>query len=219
MSNDSFNDEFDDGRAAKPGMSTGVKVLIGLLVGGGILGLLCCGGMIYLGKQAADGFKVVETPAEVDALTKEIIQIDIPEQFTGKMGMKLNFIVFSMEMAVYEGVTSDSQLMIIQTTQPGAASPEEQMEEIKRQMEQQGQSGEFDQQELQDAETETKSLTVRGQPVDFQFTTGMGEDGETTIHQISGAFPSGEGLVILMIQMPDEDYNEEEIVKMIESIQ
>jgi len=218
MSNDSFNDDIDDGRTAKPGMSTGVKVLIGVLVGGGLLSLLCCGGFVYFGMNAVE---IVNTPAEVEAMTQEIVKIQIPEGFNGVSGFKFEMFGVGMKMVAYTGPNEGSSILIMESKQPGGGSAEAQMEQFQNQMEQQGQGegGEFQQEGLTDRESETRTLTVGGAPVEFTFAKGKGEQSGVETRQVSGVIEGKEGAVIIMIQIPEADYNEEEIVKMIESIQ
>jgi len=153
-------------------MSTGVKVLIGLLIGGVVLGLICCGGVIYIGKKAADSVQMVETPAEVDAMTQEMVKINIPERFTGEGGFRMEIFGVGMGMVAYKGATEDSTLLMFQSMQPGNKSIEQQRIEIEQQMEAQGHGDELDMGELEGGKTEKRMLTVRGEEYEFVFSSG-----------------------------------------------
>ncbi len=165
-----------------------------------------------------NSFKMVETPAEVDAMTKEIVDIQIPAEFTGKVGFKFEMFGVGMKMVAYEGNTANSALLIMESKQPGGASAEEQFDQFQIQMEQQGQGEEFDLEDLSESETETKTLTVLGNPVDFKFTKGKSQKDGQELRQVSGVISKDGAALIIMVQMPEESYNEEEIVTMIESI-
>ena len=182
MSNDSFNDEFDDGRAAKPGMSTGVKVLIGVLVGGGLLSLLCCGGFVFFGYTMAKKAEIKAAPEEVRAVATQIADQELDQEQT--------------------------QMQL-----------DQQFAGIKDMYQQQSMGQYYFPEPLTGSESETRELTVQGEPVEFLFTKGHGSMSDQDMRQVEGTYSANGGRVRIIVQMPEEYYNEEEIVKMIESIQ
>lgn len=221
---DSFDDEYDQDRfrnqggskkaKKKEGMSTGMKVLIILLCVGGGFGVICCGGMFYIGSKAAD--MVVQAPEKVIALTKEIVEIEIPEEsFSAKMGMNFDMFGVSMKMVAYESSPSGGALMLMEMDVPNSGSPEQQATEMRNAMRQQ--QG-VNQKQLNVGETETKTFTIRGEEIEFQFADAEDPNSKAAFKQITGVFSGKGGTALLLIQVPKESYDEERTVKIIESI-
>lgn len=72
--------------------------------------------------------------------------------------------------------------------------------------------------DIQVQERQTKDLTVRGQKAEFEFIKGTtGGDGKM-VRQVLGSFAFSKGVAMLMLIVPDKGYDEEAVVKMIESI-
>src|SRR5262245_58786301 len=82
---------YDTPKYARPGMSGGAKVLLGMGIGCGVLVLLCCG---FFG---ASGWWLVRTaqksitedPNTIHILTEEIAKIDIPPSLPPRAAMDL----------------------------------------------------------------------------------------------------------------------------------
>lgn len=216
---DGFEDNrgFDDAPPAKKGMSTGVKILIGLLAGGGVFALICCGGLFYLGQKVIDS--AVETPEEVRQVSESIVHMEVPERFTPKLGIKFELFGVGMAMARYIDEDSKSVITLMQTSQPGGDAPEHEMERIEESLDQQGLGDQFRKAEIENAEVEPRNLTIRGKEVEFKFVKGQNAETGEELRQIMGTFPGNGGAAILLIQIPAESYNEDEIVQMIESIE
>lgn len=229
MSNDSFNDEFDDGRAAKPGMSTGVKVLIGVLVGGGLLSLLCCGGFVFFGYTMAKKAEIKAAPEEVRAVATQIATIDIPAEYEPQAAINMNveMVGLTMAMAVFADGDEDAGVILMQVKIPEQELDQEQTQMqldqqfvgIKDMYQQQSMGQYYFPEPLTGSESETRELTVQGEPVEFLFTKGHGSMTDQDMRQVEGTYSANGGRVRIIVQMPEEYYNEEEIVKMIESIQ
>ncbi len=217
MSYDNYDDGFEDRPQPRTGMSTAVKVLIGLLVAGGLFIVVCCGVGIYFFSRAS-----VTTPEGVRELTNEIIQIDVPDQFPPQFGVRLNFFgMGGMKAVIYADDPNDpsgSQLVILELSVPDSGDDQLTKEELGRQLEQQGQAEQFQPKDLQDATIETRMLKVQGKEVEFEFIKGKSPDTGTVMHQVTGSFPNDNGIVVLAVQVPEDEYDEEVILKMIESI-
>jgi len=226
MSNDTFNDDFDDGRAAKPGMSTGVKVLIGILAGGGLLTVLCCGGVFFFGWSVAKQVELKTTPEAVREIGSKIAGIDIPAEYAPQAGLKMELFGVVMAIATYSNADGDAGVVLMESKfpeQPGQQGQmemqlEQQFQEIENMYQQQSLGKFYSREKLSDTESTSRELTVRGAPVQFQFTKGKGMVSGQEMREVAGSFPSKGGRVKIIVQMPEEDYNEEEVVKMIESI-
>ena len=227
MSNDSFNDDFDDGRTAKPGMSTGVKVLIGVLVGGGLLSLLCCGGFMFFGWSVAKQVELKTTPEEVREIGGKIAKIDIPAEYAPQAGLKMELFGVVMAIASYSDTDGDAGVVLMQVKMPEQQGQQEQanlqldqqFQQIQEMYRSQSLGQHYLPEPLTSSESEPRELTVRGEPVEFQFTKGHGSMSDQEMRQVEGTFSSDGGRIRIIVQMPEEDYNEDDVVKMIESIQ
>lgn len=203
-------DPWESREAPRPGMSTGTKVLIVVLSIGGLVVLLCCGGVFWLWSQA--DFEVQETPKAAVETTEEIAEIRIPPEFKPKAAMRMRLAGVGMVMAMYELEDGQGSLMIgeMQGLPPGEAQPERQMREALE-----GQDG---QRELTVNRTEAREFEIRGETVRFQFSEGVDDQGNE-YRMVEGMFPTEDGQGILVLQVPAEAWDEEAVVEMIESIQ
>lgn len=218
MSNDNFysedNDPHSEEFSSQPqqGMSKGVKVLLILLGVGGVCMLLCCGGLFYAAKKMDFKMKVTEKKTEIIEIQKEIAEITIPDTFTPHAGMSMSVVGVNMRMAIYEQNTKEGAIVLMSLGIPddGMVDLEK---EFQKSMKQQNQN----QRELNITKEEKREFTIKGKKVSFNFAEGTDEDG-TAFNQVTGVFPGNNGPAFLMVQVASDDYNEDEIIKMIESI-
>jgi len=198
-------------RETKPGMSTGMKVLIILLCVGGLFVLVCCGGGIYLASQM--DMDVNDDPEATKKVTAEIIDIEIPEVFEPKSSMSMNWIFFEMKLAAYEAKDNKGMLMITEIDMPMAEGDEQQQAEMRKSMQQQN----FGERSLTIIRSESREFEIRGETVKFQFAEAE-DASDTPFRQVTGAFSGKGGAASLMLQIEEEQYDEEAVVKMLESI-
>jgi hypothetical protein len=206
----SQRDPWEEPPARRPGMSTGAKVLIVLLSIAGLALLLCCGVGLWIWSTGT--FEVVETPEAAIETTQEIVSIEIPELFQPKQSMSMGLLGFGFEMAIYETQDGEGGLVIgeMKGVPAGNAQPEMQMRQALRRQDGQG--------ELKVNKTETREFEVRGQKVRFEFAEAV-DDAGNEFRTVSGAFSTADGQGFLLLQMPAESYDEDAVVKMIESIE
>ena len=222
MAFESQNDEtFDPEPPKKKGMSTTAKVLITLgCVFGGFL-LLCCGGVMYTGYQARNA--VSEDPTVVAEVTKEIAEIDIPPQFQPKVSMNMDFwfMPVKMRFVVYHTRGNTGSLTLMEFVDPNAKEGEfgpRDRDQVRQQMRQQNQG-----QNVRDLDIEkshTRRFQIRGKEVAFRFAKAVDPQTKTAFRQVRGAFPGRikNSRVVLVLQLPEDEYNEDRVVRMIESI-
>ena len=124
-------------QAQKPGMSTGMKILLFVLCAGGVSAMLCCGGFYYMGRQAV---QIDESPAATAAAAQEIApNLQIPATFEpqARMAFKVPFTDYGMTMAAYQRSGSKGMLMLARLNIPNAGADSGEFEEqFKRGMEQ-----------------------------------------------------------------------------------
>lgn len=216
MSDDNFYSEDNDfppesSLQPKQGMSTGVKVLLALLGFGGLCMLLCCGGVYYVARGTE--FKVTDKKNEILEIQNEITDITIPDSFHTQGGISINVASSRIRMVIYEEQEQQGALVIMSLGIPndGMVDMDKEFRDgMKRQKQ--------NQRELTITKEEEREFTIDGEKIKFNFAEGNDENG-TEFQQITGVFPGKQGAAFLFVQIATESYNEEEIVKMIESIQ
>ncbi|WP_339729357.1 hypothetical protein [uncultured Gimesia sp.] len=216
MSDDNFyseeNDSQPDEFSAQPkqGMSTGVKVLLIFLGVGGICLLLCCGGLYYAFRSTE--FKMTEKKEDIIEIQNDITEITIPDSFKPQAGMSMKIVGMEMRMAVYEEKAKQGAIVLM-----SISTPDDGMVDLEKEFQKNMRQNNQNQRDLKITKEETREFTIKGKKVDFNFSEGTDPKGKE-FHQISGVFSGKKGPAFLFIQLSSETYNEEEIVKMIESI-
>src|SRR5438445_1711693 len=72
--------------------------------------------------------------------------------------------------------------------------------------------------EVLDPPATTKELTVLGESAEFQFLRGELLDNGKIVWKVLGTFNTSRGPVALIYTIPEDEYDEESVVRMIESI-
>ena len=191
------------------GCSTGAKVLLLMLFMAGGFFVLCCGGVIWVYSQ----FEFDETAEGVLVMTEEIADIDIPESFEPQRAMEMDLLIMSMKLAIYTAGTDDSVLILAETDFPTADQKLTQAE-MKIVLRQQDRGGRY----VDIINSETREFEIRGQTVKFVFAECEDIDTGEAVCQITGTFSGRQGMGFLMLQVEDESYDEDAVVRMIESI-
>lgn len=207
------NDEGPHGSldAPAPRKSNTAKILLIILAVLVIGGVLCCGGLglfFYFNQP----IKTTNVPAEVEEKTAAIADIDIPEGFRPVMAMDMNMFFMTMQMAFYDGQGS-GMLMIAQVQAPAGTDEAQMQQQLRTSMQQQNMG-----EQLTVKNSETKTLQVNGEDVDFMFSTATNNKDNSEWRQVSGAFPGKSGTAFLILQQPSEAFDEETVTGMLESI-
>lgn len=214
-------------------MSTGSKVMLVLLaIFGGIV-LLCCGGGLFIYSRIRTS--VYETPAEVAAVRKQIMQIDVPDQFKPAGGADIDLFIYRMKMATYQRKEGVSQIAIVKIDVTFGQS---EMKQAREQMRQQGAIPA----DLENAKSENRTYEIDGEKIDVSFTHGKLKKDSTVFKQPEGngrgpqpvvvpeeyagkdwyavqmLVPQSDGMVLLMVTGPEDEFDEQEVDSMIESI-
>ena len=209
------------GMPPRVGMSTPVKVLIILCVVFGGLAVVCCGGMAILGPMFASKMKesVSDNPQQIAAKTAEMAQIDVPAVLAPKASfdMKIPFTDQRMMLwVVYADQNSDSMLMLFAM---GDMLAKQNQDQMRQSIDQSLQQQNMRQEQITIERTSTKERQINGQPATFTIQHGKGKDSQTERIQVSGVFQGKTGPVMLMMNVDAQKIGEEEIVKMLDSIE
>ena len=184
-----------------------------IVAGVGFFGMLvCCGGLVWFGW----GFipKIATTPTDVAAVGQEIMKLEIPAEFVGQTGMSIDNWMLTMKFATYQH-KEQKGMLLIGSMRVKFGDPKDHQATFKdRRAEQSdGEKG------LKITTTADREFMVRGKPTTFTFSEAEQEGTGKTFRLVSSEFESQGGLLIFQLTLEEEAYDEEAVVKMIESIQ
>jgi len=221
MSNQYDQLEMSGGAPPRVGMSTTAKVLIILCVVFGGLLVLCCGGMALVGYKFTSEMKesMSQDPQAIAAKTEEIARIDVPAGLAPQASFDMKIPLTDQRLmvwVVYADKKSDSMLMLFAM---GETLAQQNQAQMRQSIDQSLQQQNMQQEQITVDESYTKELEINGQPATFVIQKGTGKDSQTRRIQVSGVFQGKTGPVMLMLNVDAEKFSEEEIVKMLESIQ
>lgn len=214
------NEYSEDYEPKPPGMSSGTKVLLISLSVLGVLAVACCGGGIWWFKKNVD-WDMSADPAVVRQTQQQILEMTVPARFEPLQSMRMKFVVANMDMAMFEAAGEEqSQLAVMKMTFT--------MEE----MNQQQAEAQFNQQnpgaaQLDETSSETRNYTVDGKEISVRFAHGTLKQHENAPadqvgkewYAVSSMMSVPGGMVMFNVTGPEEEFDEEEIENMIESIQ
>jgi hypothetical protein len=219
----STHDDFQQEPVPPAPKSSGSKVLLilGTIFGLGLV--VCCGGgtmaYFWIRAKVGDSFSMSYSADEVKANGEEVAHIDYPDSYKPVFSMRISPPGgFSMKMIMYQvGSSNQGVLMLMETDQPGA-DPKQMREQMLQQMRsQQAGAGGMNTQIVAQS-TETKMFEINGENVEFDFVKGTRPGDPTVFRQVTGTFGGRKGTVLLMLLVPDSEYDEEAVKKMITSI-
>jgi len=218
---DSWQDEtyYEDSSSRQKKNPTLKVILILMTLVGGLFLLCCCG----VGFTIYRGFESTEDPADVRRVSSEIVEIDVPDNYQPELAFELKIpFYYSIKMAKYR-ITSEINagadlnaygMLVLMEVDVLQGEVDAEQELGKRLAGQRGQQN----RDLKINSTEMRNFQIRGQDAQFLFQDATERNTQIEFMQITGSFPGKNGTAILMLQIKKEDYHEEEVVRMIESI-
>lgn len=194
------------------GTSRGVKILLAMLIGGAICVTICCGGFYYFLRSAVT---LTTEPGEITEVQNSIVGIQIPEDYQPRQAVSTSVMGITMRLVNYSRVPKSEvgTIVLMQMESPGNRSQDDIEKSLQDQLQQTGHA-----KDLQIEKSEIRTLTIDGKEVDFVFSTGTMQDSDKPFHQVQGVFPGRSGTVMLVVQEDDTNWDEEAIIKLIESI-
>jgi len=203
---------FEDEIAPKKGMSTTAKVVLVMLGIGSVALLLCCGGLFGAGiwMQRTLKVAVVTNPVEVQQVADEIVSMKLPDNYRAETGMRLPMV--QMRMATFVR-TDNPQVRVVVMENNMAFNPSDKeardrlLDQMKMQTGTQGANV---------ADTEIREIEIEGESVPFQFSTL--EKNGTSIRQVLGFVPLKTGTVLVVIVCPQDSFDEDEVLTILQSI-
>lgn len=207
--------ESPEGRPPKPGMSSGMKAFLIILAIVGTCLVLCCGIGGYFIWSAARGIKHSENPADVNAARDEIAKIKLPEGFKPKDMFGMDNFMMKMAVVVYENPAVHGRIMLMEMNVK-VGQPQQNKAQMRAQLEQQGMAR---QSPLTNVKSSSKIIKIKGRDCDFEFVTGQDPATKKKRDQVSGVFDGSQGPVLFSMEVDDSGFHQDEVVKMLESIQ
>lgn len=203
--------ESDEEFQAKPRMRTRTKVLLALGLTGVVSLFACCGGAWWI---VSNAFSHTQVPGEVQEVAESIATISIPPEYTPQVAVQIRMLM-NMKMAVFAraGAGQPGHVLLMEMTLPGKQSPDEMKSAMRKQVEEQRGK----QQEIAETSRETRTFLIDGEEREFEFIAGTDKDGKT-VHQVLGLFPGRSGMVIFMMTEYGDNWDEEQAVRIIQSI-
>ncbi|MDA1013507.1 MAG: hypothetical protein O3A00_03520 [Planctomycetota bacterium] len=210
---DTYNDRPTPPKKKKAGMSTGMKVFVVCLVGFGLIGMACCGGVIFLGYKFSNS--VTQDPVKVQQIATSIIDVQPPKGFSPMMAWDMSLFGTDFKMAILAAGTDS--MMIMEMGFPYDAD-EVDVDQMMRQMKQQQGMGAQQGKNITIEKQTTEKVQLRGHPAEFIIATGKDDTGQQMI-EITGGFPSKLGqMAILKLQIAHSQMNEEQAKQFVHSI-
>lgn len=191
--------------------SSGLKILLMVLIGGGVMLLVCCGGG-YWAFQKFIGQSFTMDADQIRAKTSEISSIEMPGGYEPRMAMDLSGLGLPMKMVAYgRGQDQQSVIMLMQASD-AAGGQGITRQDFEDAMAQQGQD-----QNIQVGSREIRVFDYAGEEHSFEFASGTTRQSDAAMRQVSGMFPTEGGLAFLMMVDAEEDWDDDAVMRMIES--
>ncbi|MBS0265053.1 MAG: hypothetical protein JSS02_24190 [Planctomycetes bacterium] len=189
----------------------------------GVMLLVCCGGGGFMLYSLFGKFVNWTTDsAEVKQRSAEVVEIEIPEKLKPTYAMRLSPGPFTMKMIIYGAGDDDQEGLVIMemdVNQPNG-DPKLMREQMLQQMRaQQGQGGGGGMNtQIVTQSKETRKFNINGEAAEFDFIKGNRPGDTAVIRQVIGSFKGRSGVVMLILVVPDSEYDEEAVIAMIKSI-
>jgi hypothetical protein len=199
----------------KAGMSGGMKAFLIVVAILGTCLLLCCGGSallsyFWLPKESTD-------PAQINVARDAIARINLPAEFKPARMFKINNFMTSITIVSYQNASVHGDITLLEmNVKLGGLKANEQIQSQMQQLERQGFAEHI---RLINVNSTTKTIKINGRDCVFEFLEGEDPATKTKRHQIAGVFAGRHGPVLVSINMDDSAYHEDEIVKMLQTIQ
>lgn len=236
----------EEPRDDRPSQNNPAKnVLLIMLCVGGVCGLLCCGVFGFVAWRLKSSVVSTRDPAEVTARAQEMATIRIPDRFQPQSAMRFDLGI-RLGVVVYQakGGAESGSLVLIDLPLPVEEAQVRAREEMRNAgagrpkapnnkpdpdagHEADGDpvgNAPTDGTEIRDLEiTESveKEREIRGKTVVVRYETGIDRASKREFRQASVTFPGRDdrSSITLVVQLPKDDWNDEEIEATLDSIQ
>lgn len=200
-----WNDPQQPAVPAKKSMS-GCLMAFLIIAGIGLIGMLACGGFVaYIAMNV--NIKKVEDPKEAAEISQQILNISIPQDFVAKDALTMDIIVAATKIVNYEHKDQKGSLTLgsIQIKMQGADQGD-----IRKEFDKRSES------DINVKSSKTRDITIIGKPAKLTIGEGTKEGSDEPAHTANVLFQNGANQYFIAIEMLDEIWDEEAVVKMLE---
>jgi hypothetical protein len=203
------------------GMSGTTKVLLGLGCGCGFLMVAVCAGIFGVGWFFVDYVKNarIEEPATIRKLTNDIVTIEIPAGLEPELAFdaKVPFSKEPLGIAVVYSNDNEARLLLVELKAP--VPDKRQREKIEAQIHDFLEKGGENEKQIRIESATPHTVTIHGEPAKFSIGKGINREDQKSMWQVTGEFAGLEGPAQLSFVAPLDDFSEEELIKMLDSMQ
>ncbi len=201
----------DDPNVQQPSVkqkSSGGCWSVVLIVGGLglIVMLLCCGAGGWVAWSLFP--KMTNNAAEVAEIGKQVLDIQIPDDFQADTALTIDNFFMKMRMVNFRQ-NQDKGTLLLGDFQLKLGNPN-----VKQHREQNS----MDDRKLQMGDTKVREFQVRGKQVPFRFSDAVDQDSKMKFRVVEGDLQAPNGGVFIKLIIEADKYDEDAAVKMIESI-
>ncbi len=207
----------------KKRLSRAMKTLLFALAGGGLVVVSCCG---LAGINASRLFKASEraamqSPEETREAVRRIAEIDLPERFTPLMAIDVPLtpaFLGRVGMAGHDVGGGRGSLYLFQLPVPVADS--QPVVQIVRQklVEAGSDSGDRLLRDLSVDENESKPMRIRDDDATVFYSAGKDQRTGERFREAAVAFPGRPGTTFVLLQLAEDEWDDDEVARILESI-
>ena len=202
-----------------PGVGMGVRILIGLILLGGLAAMLCCGVGAYVLSLSS-----ITDPVAVREEADRIARVELPERFEPRGGFVYpppsgltGWMPGSVRVAIFTDVKGSGVIKLSRVVQDEGA-PAADLRRFEQTFDQDPELG------LAGVDVmESEDRTVRlasGQEATFNFALARSRDDDTEYRQVGGRIRvTPNDTISLTFQGPEAEYDEAEVLAILESIE
>jgi len=192
--------------------------VLGIFGGLFVVCLCCCGGGAFwaVGRARDLAAKMMtQDPVLVAERTESMVDITIPASLKPKMAMS----VVVMNMVIHQTDDARSTLMLAEMPQQFNESDEDFKKRFDAMLEDTKPGGfKYKAKSGRELRVAARTYIVRGEPTSFQFSEVEDEDTGQIRHMYAGTFKGKRNPTVLNIQVDPDQFNEEAVKAIIESI-
>jgi hypothetical protein len=170
--------------------------------------------------SSASREELAEESQRIRSIARQILEIEIPvgfEPLSGDAFSSGRQVVFGRRS--HEGALLKLSQMDPPAMQGGPSGPPVPDHMLMQMAERGGELTSSKFAEVDQASVSSRELTILGSPATFHFVPGKRTIGGKNMRKVGGAFTLGSSRIALIYTIPEEEYDEEAVVRMIESIQ
>lgn len=187
------------------------RLLIVMLVVAGMIGGLCVATCLVI--SATTEAQRLTSPADVLRIANEIVPITIPPGYAGELAEVVQMPLFTVRKVLFRHESGKGTLSIVEIKMP--IDLKEQEAEV-----QQAAFDSFvtDMRQLAATDESQRTITIHGQPAEFQLRAGRDALSSTQLHEVRGVFAGSGGQAQLWLQAEDSIWDEKSVEQMLESL-